>query len=191
MTHYTQLTHLPIYDNLFEELNYLLSNGSVEWTGSNQICLNTITGHNTDYKKGTGSLNFDWDNAVKVVDEFGNQKINVSPYEVPLKESDFTVLCEQFKGTAFENVYNELTTRYKLGRVRIMKSKPKTCLTWHVDSTPRIHFPIKTQEGCFMIIEDEVKHLPQQTWWSTNTILPHTAFNGSKEDRIHLVAVVL
>jgi hypothetical protein len=42
-----------------------------------------------------------------------------------------------------------------------------------------------------MIIEDEVKHMNENTWWMTNTVLYHSAFNGSKEDRIHLVAVVL
>lgn len=191
MAHYTQLTHLPIYDNLFDELNRLIAEEKIEWADSNQICLNTIIGHEKNYKKGTGSLHLDWDNAVETIDEYGHQKIYVPPYETPLKESDFTILCEQFRGTVFEEVYNELIKQYQVGRVRIMKSKPKTCLTWHVDSTPRIHFPIKTQEGCFMIIEDEVKHLPQETWWLTNTILHHTAFNGSKEDRIHLVAVVL
>jgi hypothetical protein len=72
-----------------------------------------------------------------------------------------------------------------------MKSKPKTCLSWHVDTTPRIHFPIKTQDGCFMVIDNEVQHLTKNTWWWTNTVAPHTAFNASKEDRIHLVAVVL
>lgn len=191
MSHYTQLTNLPIYTNLLEELNKLLASNVISWTDSNQICLNSIIGHETNYKKGTGSLSLDWDNATEIIDEYGNQSIHVPQYETPLTEQDFTVLCGQFKGTVFEELYTELTKNYSVGRVRIMKSKSKTCLTWHVDSTPRIHFPIKTQEGCFMIIEDEVKHLPQQTWWHTNTLLPHTAFNGSKEDRIHLVAVIL
>jgi hypothetical protein len=191
MSHYTQLTNLPIYTNLLEELNKLLASNTISWADSNQICLNSIIGHETNYKKGTGSLSLDWDNAIETIDEYGHEKIIVPPYDVPLKEGDFNVLCKQFESTVFEDVYKELTKHYHVGRVRIMKSKSKTCLTWHVDSTPRIHFPIKTQEGCFMIIEDEVKHLPQQTWWHTNTILHHTAFNGSKEDRIHLVAVIL
>ena len=43
----------------------------------------------------------------------------------------------------------------------------------------------------FMIIEDEVKHLPNNTWWLTDTTHNHTALNGSTKDRIHLVAVLL
>jgi hypothetical protein len=61
-----------------------------------------------------------------------------------------------------------------------MKSEPKTCLSWHVDFSTRIHYPMKTQEGCFMVIADEVCHLTENTWWWTDTVLPHTAFNASK-----------
>jgi hypothetical protein len=41
-----------------------------------------------------------------------------------------------------------------------------------------------------MVIEDEVKHLDQDKWWMADTIKLHTAFNASKESRIHLVAVI-
>ena len=91
----------------------------------------------------------------------------------------------------FEDLYNVLRKNYNVGRVRLMKSPPKTCLSWHVDDTKRIHYPIVTQEGCFMLIEDEVKHLTQHTWWLTNTLVKHTALNASLEDRIHLVATLL
>jgi hypothetical protein len=64
-------------------------------------------------------------------------------------------------------------------------------LSWHMDSTPRIHYVIKSQPGCLMVIEDTAKYLPTQTWWHTDTTKKHTAFNGSYEDRIHLVATVL
>jgi hypothetical protein len=42
-----------------------------------------------------------------------------------------------------------------------------------------------------MVIQDEVLHLEQGQWYMTNTMPEHTAFNASKEDRIHLVVVVL
>ena len=65
--------------------------------------------------------------------------------------------------------------------------KPKSCLTWHTDNTTRIHYPIKTQEGCFMVIADEVKYLETNIWYHTNTLSTHSAFNGSKDERLHLV----
>ena len=30
------------------------------------------------------------------------------------------------------------------------------CLTYHKDSTPRLHVPIVTNEDCFMIVDDKV-----------------------------------
>lgn len=190
MTNFKKLTDLPIYD-LYSELNSMLHNNLIKWSSDNQICLNTTVNAPADFLKGCGSLTHDWSTSKQIIDQFGNERIEVNRYTVPYNETDFAVMCSQFKNTLFEDVYNALANRYKIGRVRIMKSKSKTCLTWHTDSTIRIHYPIKTQDGCFMIIENEVQHLTASTWWETNTLPSHTSVNASKEDRIHLVAVVL
>lgn len=190
MTNFEQLHNLSIFD-LNEELNYLLRNNVISWNSDNQICLNSTVDDPDNFYLGTGSLTHNWNNKKVVIDENGNERIEVLEYEKKLNEEDFSVLCSAFKDTKFEIVYNELKSMYKIGRVRLMKSKPKTCLSWHTDSNIRIHYPIKTQVGCFMVIEEEVKHLPVNTWWLTNTFPLHTAVNASKEDRIHLVAVVL
>ena len=113
------------------------------------------------------------------------------PEEQRLQEHDFSVLCSAFRGSLFETVYSALQERYQLGRVRIMKMRSKTCMSWHDDHGTRLHYPIKTQPGCFMIIEDEFMHIPFEQWWMTNTWLKHTALNSSKEDRIHLVASIV
>jgi hypothetical protein len=188
--HFTQLEGLPILD-LLGELDRLISNGVLNWDSRNQMCLNTIPGHEDDYMLGTGSLTHDWDNSRIEVDAAGVERTIVDKFATPRKEWHFTSLCNQFKDTLFEQAYLALSERYKLGRVRLMKSKSKTCLSWHVDDQVRIHYPLKTQVGCFMVIEDEMKHLTQNTWWLTNTLPFHTAFNASKEDRIHLVATVI
>lgn len=182
------LNNLPIHD-LMQELNTLLNANKVSWYPGcdDQICLNTIEGKESDVLFGRGSLYYDWDK--KYTD--ANKKIVVPLRETPLLESDFKILCNQFTGTLFEDVYNSLTSNYKVGRVRIMNLKPRTCLTWHVDDTARIHFPMKTQDGCFMVIDNEIKFLEQNKWWYANTLKPHTVFNGSNENRYHLVAAIL
>jgi len=190
VTNFTKLTDLPIYD-LYSELNYMLHNNVISWSKDYQICLNTTVDSPDNFIKGCGSLTHDWSTSKTIIDQFGNERIEVKTYDVPYTETDFSVLCSQFKNTLFEDVYNKLAGKYKLGRVRIMKSKPKTCLSWHTDANIRVHYPIKTQDGCFMIIENEVQHLSEFTWWETNTFPLHTAVNASKEDRIHLVAVVM
>lgn len=190
MSYFKKIKNLPIVD-LQSELNRLIEEKTVSWSSDNQICLNTTKDNLDDFFLGCGSLSHDWNNAKKVIDQYGNLSLEVPKYKVPYKEQDFSILCNQFKNTVFEELYQQLSKKYVLGRVRLMKSKPKTCLSWHTDSSPRLHYPIVTQEGCFMIIDKEVMHLPQNTWWWTNTTVYHTAFNASKKDRIHLVVVVL
>lgn len=189
MNYFNQLSNLPILD-LYNELETMLNNEIISWYIKHlpdQICLNTVKHDPSNIYLGRGSLVWDWDNSS--TDKNGN--IHLKKREINLAEEDFDTLCTQFIGTAFEQVYRALEERFNLGRVRIMNLAPKTCLTWHTDTSVRVHYPIKTQEGCYMVIENEVKHLPQNTWWYTNTLVNHTVFNGSREHRLHLVAAIL
>lgn len=181
---------LPKFYKLLPEFNYLSAIGKIGWDNKNQICLNTTEDEPDNFKLGAGSLYYDWSKA-KVTSLNGINKIIVPEKNTFLKESDFTVLCSQFRGTEFELLYKFLQTKFNIGRVRLMRSESKTCLSWHSDNTPRIHYPLKTQKGCYMVIENEVQHLPEHTWWWTNTVNQHTAFNASKETRIHVVACLL
>lgn len=190
MKYFKEIEGLPVLD-LWTPLQYMLKNGIVDWGRNNQISLNTVPSEPDNYKRGTGSLVYDWDNAVITTDENGIERHDVPMFKKPYKEKDFTELCTQFKGTEFEDVYNELKSKYDIARVRIMKMGVKYCMSWHNDSTIRIHYPIKTQPECFMVIEDEVKHLEAGKWHWTDTTHYHTAFNGSTEERIHLVVAVL
>ena len=186
---YEKINFLPIFD-LKKELSDLLQKNKIQWK-DNQICLNCTNKDSFDYSEGVGSLRLDWQNQSTIIDDNGNEKIHVPEKEIILEEKDFNFLCRSFDNTLFEDVYRELTKHFKLGRVRLMESKPKTCLSWHKDSSKRLHFPIKTQEGCYMVIDNEVCSLEENSWYITDTTLPHTAFNASKEDRIHLVACIL
>lgn len=189
MKHFKEI-EIPQFPSLLETLNNLLTLKVLHWPNCNQICLNTKLGEEDNYELGAGSLILDWDNNY-YTEVNSITSVNISKKTDMLLETDFTILCNQFKNTDFEILYNELNSRYVLGRVRLMNLKPKKCLSWHSDDSLRLHYPLYTQEGCFMIIEDEVMHLPLGTWTMTDTTKKHTAFNGSKESRIHLVAVIL
>ena len=188
MKYFTEI-NLPIYETLYSELDQLLSSTVLFWGEHNQICLNSVPKFENDFHLGAGSLMFDWVNST--VDMSNGNISNLRKKAEQLNESDFTVMCSQFKGTTFEIVFNMLNQKYVLGRVRLMNLKPKTCLSWHVDDTTRLHYPIMTQEGCFLVIEDEIAHLPLNKWHIADTTKKHTAFNGSKSLRVHLVAVIL
>ena len=189
MVNFKILDNLPKFD-LIHDLDMMLKIQMISWK-NNQICINTLSSDPDNIHLGVNSLFYDWDKSETVIDEFGISKVVTPERPVRLMEKDFNTLATPFKGTQFEEVYTVLSTNYELGRVRIMKSDPGMCLSWHMDDTCRIHYPIKTQPGCLMVIENEVKHLDLNTWWFTNTLEYHTALNASSESRIHLVAEII
>jgi len=109
-----------------------------------------------------------------------------------IKESAYTEFVKELADTYFKEVYDELSKRYKLGRVRILLKEPRSTLSWHRDPEPRLHIPIITNPGCLMVIEETAKHMPADgSAWITNNTKYHNAFNGGEEGRVHLVACVL
>ncbi len=109
-----------------------------------------------------------------------------------IDESKYTEIVPEFKNTYFEEVYNLLKKKFKLGRVRILLKEPRSTLSWHRDPEPRLHIPIITNPGCKMVIEDVAKHMPADgSVTITNNIKYHNFFNGGEQDRIHIVACVL
>ena len=109
-----------------------------------------------------------------------------------IDESKYTEIVPEFKNTYFEEIYNSLRKKFKLGRVRILLKEPRSTLSWHRDPEPRLHIPIITNPGCKMVIEDVAKHMPADgSVTITNNTKYHNFFNGGEQNRIHLVACVL
>ena len=91
-----------------------------------------------------------------------------------------------------KEVYDIISSKYKLGRVRILLKEPRSTLSWHRDPEPRLHIPIITNPGCRMVIDNVAQHLPADgTVTITNNTKYHNFFNGGEQERIHLVACVL
>ncbi|MAJ66477.1 MAG: peptide-aspartate beta-dioxygenase [Candidatus Pelagibacter sp.] len=112
--------------------------------------------------------------------------------DIQIDESAYSEFIVDYKDTYFKEVYEKLSSKYKLGRVRILLKKPRTTLSWHRDPEPRLHIPIITNPGAIMVIDNVAKHMPADgSVWITNNTKYHNAFNGGEEDRIHLVACVL
>lgn len=167
--------------DLLKELDILIEKKIVQWH-NNQICFTTINDLNkvNDYTLGCGSL-------YREVSKNEATTIKIKMFE----EKDFTKFVELFRATVFEDIYNYLICNYKIGRIRLMRSFPHTCLSWHYDDTERLHYVLKSNTKCRMVIEDQCLHMPQNTWWKVNTKKYHTAFNGSQQERIHLVSCLL
>ena len=106
-----------------------------------------------------------------------------------INERAYTEFVRDFEDTYFKEVYQKLSSKFKLGRVRILLKEPRSTLSWHRDPEPRLHIPIITNPGCIMVIENVAKHLPANGLvYITNNLKYHNAFNGGEENRVHLVA---
>ena len=144
------------------------------------ICLNQIPG-DPDSIQGTNARGVYWTKPNHTGKEALRDKM--------IDESLYTEFVKDFEKTYFKEVYEKLSKKFKLGRVRILLKQPRSTLSWHRDPEPRLHIPIITNPGCIMVIENIAKHLPADgSAYITNNIKYHNAFNGGEEDRIHLVA---
>ena len=166
--------------NLAEVLkikNYDDANGIPNFAA---ICLNQIPGK-PDSVKGNNARGIFW------------TKPNESGKEVSrdahINENLYTEFVKDFEHTYYKEVYDKLSSKFKLGRVRILLKQPRSTLSWHRDPEPRLHIPIITNPGCMMVIENVAKHLPADgSVYITNNLKYHNFFNGGEEDRVHLVA---
>ncbi len=112
--------------------------------------------------------------------------------DIKINESEYSEFIPDYENTYFKEVFDVLSSKYKLGRVRILLKEPRSTLSWHRDPEPRLHIPIITNPGCLMVIDNVARHMPADgSVWITNNTKYHNAFNGGEENRIHLVACVL
>jgi len=144
------------------------------------ICLNQIPG-NPESTKGNFARGVYWTKP----DHSGKESVR----DEKINEKLYTEFVKDFEHTYFKEVYEKLSSKFKLGRVRILLKEPRSTLSWHRDPEPRLHVPIITNPGCMMVIENVAKHLPADgSVYITNNVKYHNAFNGGEENRVHLVA---
>jgi len=144
------------------------------------ISLNQIPG-NPDSVRGENVKGIYWTKP----NSSGNEVLRAKKID----ERAYTEFVSDLNDTYFKEVYDVLSKKFKLGRVRILLKEPRSTLSWHRDPEPRLHIPIITNPGCIMVIENIAKHLPADgSVYITNNIKYHNAFNGGEENRVHLVA---
>ncbi len=172
--------------NIITDMNVVLS--KQEWPHSplgsdlvaNQISLRHRQGHES-WTDGVGSLK----------DKQGN---------VIAEEKDFTIWHKELPEYT-RQVLDDLQQKenVKFGRVRYMRLLPKTGLRVHYDFEYRYHLAITTNRfnmfGHYYEGDLEVAkcyHIPANGYfYKVDTRMPHFVYNGSTEDRIHLVCCVI
>jgi hypothetical protein len=102
-------------------------------------------------------------------------------------ELEYTNLNPFFKNTIFEMLIN----KYNLKRTRLMWVNPKSCYSFHADTTPRIHIPLITNTECYFLFKTGAPfHLNAKLVWWVDTTMCHTFLNCSDQSRLHLVGIV-
>lgn len=169
-------------DQLILEVEYLLS---IHSTVSNQLALNHRPGYfDQRWVDGAGSpyTTKASNNIVK------NRSNNTKPR---FEDTDFTILNPELEDMEIGKIYKVFSEKYTVGRYRLVSLPPKYCYGWHYDLERRIHIPVITNPGAFIITDDEkATHLPADgsSWLFTANNCYHTAMNSSyDEDRIHLL----
>ena len=152
-------------------------------TNFGAICLNQIPGQ-PESTKGNNARGVYWTKPDQTGKEISRDKL--------IDENAYTEFVKDFEHTYFKEVYDKLSKKFKLGRVRILLKEPRSTLSWHRDPEPRLHIPIYTNPGAIMVIDKAAQHMPADgSVWVTNNLKYHNAFNGGEENRVHLVACVL
>ena len=86
-----------------------------------------------------------------------------------IDEAAYSEFIHDYKNTYFKEVFDILSSKYKLGRVRVLLKEPRSTLSWHRDPEPRLHIPIITNPGSIMVIDNVAKHMPADgSVWITN-----------------------
>lgn len=109
-------------------------------------------------------------------------------------EEEFTTLNPEIANGVLGKIYKDFARDYRLSRYRLAALKPKSCYSWHYDEEVRIHVPVFTTPGSFLITEDGVAtQLPANgSVYLFDARSYHTALNADRvETRYHLLINIL
>ncbi len=121
----------------------------------------------------------------------GDDSYTEVPRDIMVDESAYSEFNPLFADTYLAEVYEQLISRFPIGRMRVLGKDPYNCNSWHRDPEPRLHIPIITNPGSLFIVNHHCTHLPADgSVYFTDTRGYHTALNGGEDSRVHIVAAL-
>lgn len=110
---------------------------------------------------------------------------------LPDDEWKWDTIHNAFASTYIEEIYNQLKTEWKIGRVRFMRMhQTNRALSFHYDDSIRLHIPIITNKDSWFMLADNSMHQMDQLGrlYYLDATQNHSALMLSRrEDRVHLV----
>lgn len=91
-----------------------------------------------------------------------------------------------YLNTGLESLVSKLPFPFSIMRLSILP--PNTIISMHTDASCHAQLAITTNDDCFVAARSgETKYVPMDAkLYIISTTLPHTAFNASADERIHL-----
>ena len=187
-------------------------NNEYEYLANRNISLTVSEENSDDWTDGIAGKTFinktQSDNSINLntqITRESNEMLNEKLYVHPIN---------QIKGTYIEELISKYSDVYRW-RLRILP--PRTTLSIHVDGSPlmytlqgggavmdwRLHFPITTNNRCFLVnwpnnfgtpsdegeeINLQIANFKSGNSYLLNTSMMHCATNYSNQERIHLIA---
>lgn len=198
---------ISVYENIKND-----AEGEFAELSSRNISLTVSQPNSDDWTDGVAGKTFvnntHSDNSIKLGTQLTRNENEM------LKENLYIHPINQIKNTYIE----ELVNRYDfVCRWRISVLPPRTTLSIHVDGSPlmntlqgggavmdwRLHFPITTNNRCFLVnwpknfgtpndegedVNLQMAHFKAGSSYLLNTSMMHCATNYSQQERIHLIA---
>lgn len=120
------------------------------------------------------------------------QCIGSSPLDI--LDWNFTSVSPVFQDSIFVKLLEQVNRPTK--RVRLMRMRPRSCYSLHIDTYKRLHWALLTFPECHMSFQigDGFTgfHIPADGYgYMVNTRIRHTALNPTTEFRYHLVIDVM
>lgn len=104
---------------------------------------------------------------------------------------EFTLFNREFEDLYFFDIYKKVCawSPLRVGRVRIFRREPGTCMHLHTDDSPRYHLAITTNPGAQFFFESSgTYHIPADGYlYKSDTTQLHTVFNAGDSPRVHMI----
>jgi hypothetical protein len=134
-----------------------------------------------------------YDPTRKLLEEPHLQCIGQSPLDI--LDWNFSEISPMFQNSNFIKLIEQINKPNE--RVRLMRMRPKSCYSVHIDTYRRLHWALITFPEChmsFQIADNTFTgfHIPADGYgYLVDTRIKHTALNPTQEFRYHLVIDII